>query len=65
MRIEADQARCTSAGNCARVAPSLFDQGEDDGVVILLQSHPPDSLRDAAQEAESLCPAQAITVTDD
>ena len=65
MRIVADRQRCTSAGNCARVAPELFDQGEEDGVVVVLEPEPPPSLADAAREAESLCPARAISVIDD
>lgn len=64
-RIVADRSRCTSAGNCARVAPELFDQGEDDGTVILLEAEPPPSLVGAAKEAESLCPASAILVVED
>ncbi len=64
LRIIADRQRCTSSGNCARVAPDLFDQGEEDGVVVLLQSEPPESLVDAAREAESLCPANAISVVE-
>jgi ferredoxin len=65
MKIQADRTRCTSAGNCARVAPDLFDQGEDDGVVVVLNANPPESLREAARAAESLCPAQAISVVDE
>jgi ferredoxin len=65
MRIEADRARCTSAGNCARVAPELFDQGAEDGIVVVLDPQPSEALRNAARDAESLCPAQAILVSDD
>jgi ferredoxin len=65
LRIVADQGRCTSAGNCARVAPELFDQDEQNGTVVLLQAEPPASLVEAAREAESLCPANAITVIED
>jgi len=65
IRIVADRSRCTSAGNCARVAPELFDQDEDDGMVILLEAEPPASLVDAAREAETLCPASAILVVED
>jgi ferredoxin len=65
MRIVADRQRCTSAGNCARVAPELFDQDDDDGMVVVLEPEPPPSLIDAAREAESLCPAQAIALIED
>lgn len=43
--------------------PAVFDQ-TDDGVVVLLDECPPAELHDAVREAESLCPAQAITLTD-
>lgn len=65
MRIVADRQRCTSAGNCARVAPELFDQGEEDGIVVVLEPEPSPSLADAAREAESLCPARAIAVIEE
>lgn len=65
MKIVADRQRCTSAGNCARVAPELFDQGEEDGLVIVLEPEPPPSLVEAAREAESLCPARAIALSEE
>lgn len=65
MKIVADRQLCTSAGNCARIAPELFDQGEEDGVVVVLEPEPPPSLAEAAREAESLCPARAITLLDE
>jgi ferredoxin len=65
VRIVADRTRCTSAGNCARVAPELFDQDLDDGIVVVLQSTPPESALAAAREAEGLCPANAIAVEED
>ncbi len=65
VRIVADQTRCTSAGNCARVASELFDQDPEDGVVVVLQPSPPDSALDAARQAEGLCPANAILVEDE
>ena len=64
MRIHADQERCTSAGNCARVAPELFDQRDDDGVVIVLNENPSVDLEASARDAEGLCPARAITVSE-
>ena len=65
LKIIADRGRCTSSGNCARVAPELFDQGEEDGIVILREAEPPTWLVEAAREAESLCPARAILIIED
>lgn len=64
VRILLDQSKCTAAGQCVLVAPGIFAQRED-GIAVLLQENPPESERAAAEEAVLLCPALAITVTDD
>ncbi|HEY2440127.1 MAG TPA: ferredoxin [Solirubrobacteraceae bacterium] len=63
MRVIVDQDACISSGQCVLAEPAVFDQ-TDDGVVVLLDECPPAELHDAVREAESLCPAQAITLTD-
>ena len=40
MKIFADTDKCVGAGQCVHVAPELFDQGEDDGVVVVLDPEP-------------------------
>jgi ferredoxin len=40
----------------------VFDQREDDGVVILLDENPPESERGEINEAAALCPAAVIEV---
>ncbi|ODU07044.1 MAG: ferredoxin [Pseudonocardia sp. SCN 72-86] len=62
MKLTVDQHRCVSSGNCALAMPEVFDQRDDDGVVVLLDSDPPDALSAELREAEDMCPAQAITV---
>ncbi|MET9499913.1 ferredoxin [Streptomyces sp. NPDC006552] len=63
MKIVADTGKCVGAGQCVRVAPALFDQGEDDGVVVVLDAAPARALRPAAEEAVDLCPARALSCT--
>jgi ferredoxin len=63
MRVIVDRDACISSGQCVLTEPAVFDQ-TDDGVVLLLDECPPAELLDAVREAESLCPALAITVTD-
>jgi ferredoxin len=63
MRIELDQDKCTAAGQCVMAAPNLFAQ-RDDGIAILLDPEPPEAERAAAEEAEAICPALAISVID-
>ncbi|MGC0316520.1 ferredoxin [Kitasatospora acidiphila] len=63
MRITADPSRCCGAGLCARIAPGVFDQSEEDGTVVLLTAEPPTELLPAVREALSRCPTSAIRGT--
>lgn len=64
MRITVDPRRCVSAGSCVAAAEDVFDQREEDGVVVLLDPDPPARLAEAVREAADACPASAITVRD-
>ncbi|MGW5100021.1 ferredoxin [Streptomyces sp. NPDC004100] len=59
-RISVDEDRCVAAGHCVVAAPEVFDQREEDGVVVLLDPRPSDAVHDAVREAALLCPAAAI-----
>lgn len=63
MRVTVDQERCCSAGNCAMLAPDVFDQRDEDGAVVLLDASPAPDLHDAVREAAAMCPASAIGAT--
>ncbi|MCZ0983350.1 ferredoxin [Streptomyces diastatochromogenes] len=58
--ITVEDDRCVAAGHCVVAAPEVFDQREEDGVVVLLDARPPASARAAVHEAVLLCPAAAI-----
>jgi len=45
---------------CAMAAPSVFDQDEEDGTVIILNTSPGAEDAEAVDEAAALCPAQVI-----
>ncbi|MCK2244457.1 MULTISPECIES: ferredoxin [unclassified Crossiella] len=62
MKISVDQDRCCGAGTCVLLAPTVFDQREQDGIVLLLNQHPPTALHKIVHEAATVCPAAAITV---
>ncbi|NUW42028.1 ferredoxin [Nonomuraea rhodomycinica] len=62
MNITVDAGKCCGAGQCVLLAPDVFDQNEDDGIVVLLDATPPEALRAAVREAADVCPAAAITV---
>ncbi|GLY04456.1 MULTISPECIES: ferredoxin [Actinoplanes] len=60
MRVELDEPKCVAAGQCVMVAPDLFDQRDDDGVAVVLNSSPAPDQEDEAREAAAVCPAAAI-----
>ena len=62
IRIHIEEERCVGAGHCVRAAASVFDQRDDDGIVVLLVAEAPDAMRDKLEKAEELCPSQAIRI---
>ncbi|WP_305788405.1 ferredoxin [Symbioplanes lichenis] len=64
MKVLLDQDKCVGSGQCVLAAPEVFDQRDEDGVAILLQTEPPESDGDDVHHAALVCPAQAIDVED-
>ncbi|MEV8539627.1 ferredoxin [Streptomyces sp. NPDC051572] len=64
MRVTVDQEMCVSAGQCATLAGKVFDQREEDGVVVLLDERPPADLEEAVRDAAAVCPVRAIGLTE-
>lgn len=64
MKVTVDDRSCVAAGSCVLAAPEVFDQRDDDGVVVLLDGAPPPRLRDGVADAVAMCPAAAITLED-
>jgi ferredoxin len=62
MKVTVDQDKCASSGNCVMHAPAIFDQRDDDGVVVLLDENPSADQADNARKAAVGCPALAITI---
>ena len=65
MHITIDDSRCIGAGQCVLNAASIFDQREDDGIVVLLDPAPRGDAQEDARRAARLCPASAIAVHED
>jgi ferredoxin len=62
VNITVDADKCCGAGQCVLIAPEVFDQNEDDGIVILLDPSPAAAHHTAVREAASVCPGAAITL---
>jgi ferredoxin len=65
MKVTVDEDKCCGAGTCVLLAPEVFDQREDDGIVLLLDPSPGEDLHDTVREAANVCPAGAISVSQD
>jgi ferredoxin len=62
VRVSVAEQRCVASGQCVFTAPAVFDQRDDDGVVVLITANPPASDLDSVREAAMLCPAEAISI---
>lgn len=62
MKVIIDQDKCAASGQCVLSVPDVFDQREEDSVVVLVNQNPPAELADDLRRAATRCPAQAITI---
>jgi ferredoxin len=61
MRITVDTDRCVGSAYCQRIAPALFDLG-DDGFAVVLEAEVTEAGAPVAREAEQACPGMAISI---
>ncbi|MFI0240549.1 ferredoxin [Streptomyces sp. NPDC016845] len=64
MDIAIDHDKCIGAGQCALIAPEVFDQ-RDDGMALLLVERPGAAQAPAVREAAESCPLSAISVAEE
>ncbi|MET8978843.1 ferredoxin [Streptomyces sp. NPDC004539] len=62
MKVVVDEDKCVAAGQCVAAAMDVFDQREDDGIVVLLDANPGPELADDVRNAAAVCPALAIRI---
>ena len=62
MKVTVDQDRCCGSGQCVLAVGEVFDQRDEDGIVVLLEVEPARPLHGRVREAAIFCPAAAITV---
>lgn len=65
MRIIAFIDKCIASGSCVLTCPEVFTQRDSDGVVDVLDEHPPLELLKKVKQAVGLCPAQVFTIEDE
>ena len=62
MKVNVDMNLCQSHGECVRVAPDVFELGDDD--VLDWKSEVPDDRRADMEAAVEACPMMAISLED-
>jgi ferredoxin len=62
MKVIIDQDRCVASGQCVLAAADVFDQRDEDGIVVLLNENPLAERDDDVRQAAAVCPALAITI---
>lgn len=55
---------CIGSGNCARLAPGVFDQDPEEGYAIVLEPAPTQESHAAVRQAAAVCPATAIALVE-
>ena len=61
MKINIDYDLCEGNAVCMKVAPEVFDVGDDDRAV-LINKDPSEDLRDKVEAAVRRCPRQALAI---
>jgi ferredoxin len=64
MKIHVKHEVCIGAGQCVVSAPEVFDQNDDDGLVVVLDESPAPELHARVREAARVCPARVIELAD-
>jgi ferredoxin len=62
VKVTVDQDKCVSSGQCVLNAGEIFNQRDDDGVVLLLIDNPSPDQAENTRKAAAACPALAIDI---
>jgi ferredoxin len=62
MRVIVDPDVCAAHGDCVVTAPEIFDLGDDDDIVTVINPEPDEELRSKAERAVDDCPVSAIRI---
>jgi ferredoxin len=61
-RLVVDLNLCDAHGDCVLAAPDVFDLGEDDDQVVVLDAEPGDEQWERVERAARACPVSAIRI---
>lgn len=64
MHVSVNYDRCEGHAECVKVAPAVFQIGDDDEQVRVIDASPDEALRAQVVLAARRCPIGAITVAD-
>jgi ferredoxin len=59
--VTANQDLCIASMQCSAVAAAIFSHGED-GIVVVTDESPLETLRDSVEYAARICPSGAIEI---
>lgn len=62
MRVTANADICVGAGQCVLAAPTVFDQSEQDGRVLVITAEIGDEEAEAVRTAVEWCPSGAVVL---
>jgi ferredoxin len=65
VRIVGDRDVCVGAGMCVLTAPDLFEQDDEDGLVVVKREHLAEAALRVAENAVDQCPSGALSLHDD
>jgi ferredoxin len=65
VRVAADRDVCIGSGNCVFTAPGVFDQDDDEGLVVLLSADVDVQAAGAVRDAVAHCPSGALRIAED
>jgi ferredoxin len=61
VKVIVDYDLCQAHGECAAVAPEVFELDDSDNLNVLIEA-PDESLREKVEQAAAVCPVMAIKV---
>lgn len=64
MKVIIDQDKCVASGQCVTAAIDVFDQRDEDSIVVLLTENPSEDQSADVHQAAAVCPALAIVIED-